>query len=44
MTVLYLVLSHYPTAVPAPTSHILKNKGDLSKTKMFEGLMSRWAT
>ncbi len=23
ITVLYFVLSHYPTAVPAPTSHIL---------------------
>lgn len=44
MTVLYFVLSHYPTAVPAPTSQILKNKGSYEKTNILDGLISRWAT
>jgi hypothetical protein len=34
-------MSHIPTAVPAPTSQILKNKGSSSNIKILEGLTSR---
>jgi hypothetical protein len=41
MTVRFSVISHTPTAVPAPTSQILKKSGSYSNIKIFEGFTSR---